>query len=194
MELLKEIQYFFPMSPVYLHPDNLKDFDKDHRFIGERKKNGWRCLAIKTGGALTLWTRHKTIIHDALPLTRAALSQIPDGTAIDGELIDRRTKDTKDTYYAFDCPIFSGLTLFGHPWSVRRQYLEKAMEGIDVLLSVPVHINKSGLYDLAIAEGDEGIVLKRTDSKYAFSTKACQKVSWIKIKQPEAAFKTKEAQ
>jgi DNA ligase-1 len=183
--------YIYPMMPNYISSSMIPQFDKDKHYIGEIKKNGWRCLAVKESGALLLWTRHKTLIHDALPLTRDALSHLPDGTIIDGELIDKRTKDIKDVYYAFDIISLKGENLCGEPWSIRRNLLEQTLDGIDVQISEPVSTGKAFLYKLALEKGEEGIVMKHIKSKYIVSTSGCvSNPLWVKAKRPEKCFNT----
>lgn len=183
--------YFYPNAPNFIEPGMLSEFDRNPAYIAERKKNGWRCLAIKAAGSLLLWTRHHTLIPDPLPLTRSALADLPNETIIDGELIDRRTKGTKDTYYAFDILMLSGRLLFGLEWRERRRLLEKTVGGMDVMLSEPINTGKELLYALAIADGDEGIVLKNIHSRYIMSQRKCEpNPFWMKAKQVERSVRT----
>ena len=184
--------YPYPNQPNFISPDLIAKNFETSAWVGERKKNGWRCLAIKTGGELILWTRHKTVISDPLPITRGALSIMPDDTIIDGELIDKRTKDTKDLFYAFDILVLKGERLFNKPWKERRDFLEQTTDDMDgIIVSVPISVGKAFLYDLAVDEGDEGIVLKNIHSKYLFSAKTgITNPLWVKAKRPEPSFKT----
>lgn len=185
------IPYIYPNLPNWLNPLEVKNYDKKTDWIAERKKNGWRCLAIVNEEGLKLWTRRHTIIPDLLPQTRSYLSKLPVGTIIDGELMEKRTKDIKDQYYAFDILYYAGQPLMSLSWKVRRNYLEHT--DLEVGLSVPTALGKTLLYDQAISEGDEGIVLKNINSKYIIDLKTCpHNPYWIKAKKPENAFKTGE--
>ena len=92
------MKYIYPNLPNWIDPSKVIDYDKKPSWIAERKKNGWRCLAVRDEGGLTLFTRRKTIIYDQLPVTRNALQRLPYATMIDGELMEKRTKDIKDLF------------------------------------------------------------------------------------------------
>ncbi|RPJ11835.1 MAG: hypothetical protein EHM36_00725 [Deltaproteobacteria bacterium] len=188
------MNYIYPNVPNWLDPSEVSQFDRKPEWIAERKKNGWRCLAVRNSTALELWTRRHSLIPDELPKTRAALSMLKPDTIIDGELLDKRTKDTKDHYYAFDIIYNEGKLLASMPWILRRKILEEVLQDIpDIEISIPVTLGKSHLYQVAIEEGDEGIVLKNTDSKYLIDYQSCpSNPYWIKAKQPEKCFKTQE--
>jgi bifunctional non-homologous end joining protein LigD len=181
------MRYFYPNLPNWIDPSLVVEYDKKPSWVAERKKNGWRCLAIRDENSLTLMTRRNTLINDQLPVTRNNLHQLLPSTIIDGELMERRTKDIKDLFYAFDILMDNGKQLTSLPWKERRKRLEavlKDMEGIEI--SDPVSVGKSYLYDLAIQEGNEGIVMKEINSKYIVDfTKCVSNPHWIKAKKPE---------
>jgi len=152
------MNYIFPNNPLWIPIETVNDYKKD--FIAEFKKNGWRCDTYMTEEGLTLWTKRKTIIKDLLPITRSKLSLLPVGTVIDGELIDKRTKDTKDYYYAFDILYHQGESVMHLPWKERRELLEKVVDPLGVEISEPIALGFSNMYKIALEQGDEGIVLK----------------------------------
>jgi ATP-dependent DNA ligase len=183
------MKYLYPNLPNWLDPESARGFDKKTDWIAERKKNGWRCLAIRTETGLELWTRRHTIIHDPLPMTRSALGELPPLTVIDGELIDKRSKDIKDHYYAFDILFAAGKQLTGMSWTLRRKILEEVMKYIPVEISEPIIPGKYLLYETAIADGDEGIVMKCINSKYLVDYGSCPKNPyWMKCKKAEDSF------
>lgn len=186
------MRYFYPNLPNWLDPSLVVEYDKKPSWIAERKKNGWRCLAIRDENSLTLMTRRNTLINDPLPVTRNALQNLLPSTIIDGELMEKRTKDIKDLFYAFDILFDNGKQVTGLPWKERRQRLEKALKGIDgIEISEPVSVGKSYLYDLAIQEGNEGIVMKEINSKYIVDFSKCpSNPHWIKAKRAENHFLT----
>lgn len=187
---MSNLPYIWPNIPNWLDPKSLEGFDSKIDWIAERKKNGWRCLAMRTETGLELWTRRHTLIHDPLPITREALMNLPPMTIIDGELMEKRTKDIKDHYYAFDIIMLKGKMLNGYSWTTRRKFLEETFRTIpSIELSEPITVGKSFLYKLAIETGDEGIVLKNINSKYLVDYKSCQQNPlWIKVKKPENSF------
>jgi ATP-dependent DNA ligase len=120
------MKYWFPCKPNRLSPTSelFNRLDNDAGWIAEVKKNVWRCLAYKEGGALTLWTRHHTTINDPLPQLRGLLTEmLPDGCVIDGELLQNRTKAIKGVYYVFDLLAVDGASVMNLALWRRRQLL-----------------------------------------------------------------------
>jgi ATP-dependent DNA ligase len=196
------MKYYFPCAPNRLSPtsDLFRRLDNDPAWTAEVKKNGWRCLAYKEGGALTLWTRHHTTINDPLPEIRGLLTDmLPDGCVIDGELLQNRTKQIKGVYYVFDLLVVNGKSITGHPLWDRRQFLETilwtAMSKIadrggnvhPIYLATQYQIGKVKLYyDSITGEENEGIVLKNVNSIYNASESRClQNPHWLKVKRVE---------
>lgn len=182
--------YLYPNLPNWIDPAKVAEYDPNIEWVAERKKNGWRCLAMRTPEGLELWTRRHTLVHDPLPITREALLHLNPGTIIDGELIDKRTKDIKDHYYAFDILMLDGRLTTGFTWQLRRALLEQTLKFIPgIEISEPITVGKSHLYRVAVEQGDEGIVLKNVNSKYLVDYKSCPKNPlWIKAKAEEKAF------
>jgi ATP-dependent DNA ligase len=187
------VKYCYPNLPNWIDAktvDNYKPY-----YIAEKKKNGWRCLAWRKKEGLELWTRRNTLIKDPLPKTRDLLMNLPEGTIIDGELLDKRTKEIKDHYYAFDVLFHEGKSVMNLAWKDRREILEKiiAQYSIWVELAEPIQLGFSTLYDVAVEKGDEGIVIKGINSKYVVDLKSCpHNPSWFKAKRPEKCFVNKK--
>ncbi len=183
------MRYFYPCKPNPLATNSpfLDELDKDVRWIGEIKKNGWRCLIYREK-ELTLWTRHRTTITKPLAELRDSLMAVPENTILDGELIHFRTLDVKGVLYLFDILVHRGRQLTEMPLADRRKLLEDVaakLAGIE--LAQQVRVGKKALYHRAIEESvNEGIVLKKLDSKYPVSEKRClQNPFWLKVKRPE---------
>jgi ATP-dependent DNA ligase len=185
------MKYYFPCKPNRLSATSnlFTRLDNDAGWIAEVKKNGWRCLAYKEGGALTLWTRHHTTINDPLPELRGLLTEmLPDGCVIDGELLQNRTKEIKGVYYVFDLLMLDGAPITGLPLWNRRQLLEATVTPTGPIeLATQHRIGKVKLYHDSIeGEANEGIVLKHIDSTYNASESRClQNPYWLKVKRVE---------
>ena len=184
--------YLYPCKPNTLTPASplFDELDRDIGWIAEVKKNGWRAMPTKDeDGKLTIWTRHKTLIKDAVPELREALAgMMPTGTILDGEFLNNRTKGVKGKLYLFDILMLEGKPLLDLPLRERRQILEGVIkETPDIILAQQVRIGKKQLYYQSIeGEENEGIVIKRLDSKYLASEKSCpQHPYWLKVKQVE---------
>lgn len=182
------INYFYPCKPVYVHPTSslAQKLDNNKEWVAELKKNGWRCLVYKSGNNLTLYTRHHTIINDPLPEIREYFLQVPGNFIVDGELIEKRTKHFKGLFYAFDILYKNNTLLVNMPLVLRREMLDELLPSHGSIVTPTWVIeNKLELYNSTInSEVDEGIVVKKLDSKYKISSTSCQPYSlWLKIKQ-----------
>jgi len=182
------MQYFYPCKPVYIHPDSTtaKQLDNNTDWVAELKKNGWRCLVYKSGDTVTLYTRHKTIINDPLTDIREYFKQLEGNFIIDGELIEKRTKHFKGLFYAFDILYKNNKLLVNLPLQSRREILDETIKQHDSIQKPDwEYVNKLALYQSTLNSNiDEGIVLKKLDSRYKISNVSCQPYSlWLKIKQ-----------
>jgi ATP-dependent DNA ligase len=187
------MQYLYPCKPqrISVDSDLLSRLDNDPAYVGEVKKNGFRCLAVKEDGALSLWTRHKGLIHFPLPELRAGLKELmPDNTVVDGELLQVRTKTVKEMFYAFDILKLRGSFVINEPLYSRRQMLENLnLERCNkVELARQVTTGKRQLYyDSITGDANEGIVIKKLSSKYIANDRRCvESPFWLKVKKDEA--------
>lgn len=190
------LPYLYPQLPnrAYFGTPFFTKLDKDSRYIAEIKRNGWRMMAIKSDKQLGLWSRHKKLIKNTknsdLSGIRSSLAYIPDDSMIDGELLDRRTKDIKDVYYVFDILYWGGKMLFQLPLWERREFLESVIKPNDhILLADQFMVGRKQLYLKALQQGDEGIVFKRRDMYYiANKIESKTNPTWIKVKKDEDHF------
>jgi len=190
---------FLPMqcSPVDVVPE-IDDF------VAEIKFDGWRTLAIVQDGAVELRTRGDNEIT-AVPYINEALGFLPDGTVLDGEMIDptrikgawNRVQSICSTaaehepaddnpelrLVIFDVLFLGGTDVRSKPWSQRRQILETLLRDDarpeQLLLADTFQPTNQLLLDL-IEQGHEGLVVKRRNSPYT----AGKTGAWAKIKPP----------
>jgi DNA ligase D-like protein (predicted ligase) len=148
----------------------------------ELKLDGYRALAIKTGCKVELRSRNDNDFNGRYPRIVKALATMPDETVIDGEVValdaeGRPSFNTLQNYSAgaplhffiFDVLILKGKDVMGEPLVKRRELIEKHVlpELADPIRYSP--ILEARLKDLMIsvkAQGLEGLVAKRRDSKY----------------------------
>ena len=105
----------------------------------ELKLDGYRALAIRTGGKVQLRSRNNNDFSGRYPMVVRALSQLPDETVIDGEIValDESGRPSFNTlqkygsatapvfFYAFDLLILAGRDLMREPLRARRQLLDQ---------------------------------------------------------------------
>jgi DNA ligase D-like protein (predicted ligase) len=148
----------------------------------ELKLDGYRALAVKHEGRVTLFSRNRKQFNGRFPAIAAAFTRLPDETIIDGEIvaIDESGRPSFSrlqnfsanadaiTFYAFDMPMWKGEDLRRQPLDRRRELLRtKAMPKLPAIHfsdSFPADAEK--MISAVRAQGLEGIVAKRRDSLY----------------------------
>jgi bifunctional non-homologous end joining protein LigD len=178
----------------FSHPD----------WLFEPKLDGYRVLAFVHGGEVKLRSRRGLDLTPAFPAIAAELAAQSADLIVDGEVvaldaagrpsfntmqnraklktpreIEAAERDTPAVFYCFDLLHFAGLDLRQAPYADRRRYLAQC------LLPSPrvqlVHASEDGvaLYAAALAQGFEGVMAKRRDSRYEAGRRSN---AWLKIK------------
>jgi ATP-dependent DNA ligase len=149
----------------------------------ELKLDGYRSLAIKTGCRIHLRSRNDNDFNARYPAIGKALARMPDDTVIDGEVValDEDGRPSFNTlqnfssagaplhFFIFDLLILEGRDVMGQPLTRRRELIEKR---VLPKLADPIRYStvlEGSLKDLISsvkAQGLEGLVAKRRDSKY----------------------------
>jgi DNA ligase D-like protein (predicted ligase) len=149
----------------------------------EIKLDGYRALAFKTGGKLFVRSRNDNDFALRYPSIAKGLASLPDDTSVDGEIValDEGGKPSFNAlqnygsskadliFYIFDVMVLAGKDVMFEPLARRRDLLEKR---VLPKLAEPIRYSpalKASLADLVQsvkAQGFEGLVAKRLDSKY----------------------------
>jgi DNA ligase D-like protein (predicted ligase) len=152
-------------------------------WLYELKLDGYRALAIKSGGKVHLRSRNDNDFNARYPGVVKALTPMPDDTVIDGEVValdedGRPSFNTLQNYgsagaplhfFIFDLLILGGRDLMGEPLTKRREMIEQHVlpKLADPIRYSPVlEASLSGLIHSVKEQGLEGLVAKRRDSKY----------------------------
>jgi ATP-dependent DNA ligase len=149
----------------------------------ELKLDGYRALAIKSGGEVQLRSRNDNDFNSRYRGIVKALASMPDETVIDGE-VEALDQDGRPSFNAlqnhgsagiplhffiFDLLTLQGQDVMAEPLVKRRELIEKH---VLPKLADPIRyspILEATLADLirsAKAQGLEGLVAKRRDSRY----------------------------
>jgi bifunctional non-homologous end joining protein LigD len=169
--------------------------DQPARWFYELKLDGYRAVAFKSGGRVSLRSRNDNDFGARYPAILRALARLPDETVIDGELValDGQGKpsfsalqnfraDAPTIYFVFDVMVLGGRDVMASTLDARRALLEQR---IAPTLAEPVRVSgelRAGIRDLVHsvkAHGLEGLVAKRRDSRYE---PALRSGAWLKMR------------
>jgi DNA ligase D-like protein (predicted ligase) len=151
-------------------------------WIYELKLDGFRAVAFKTAGKVYLRSRNDKDFTTKYSTIVKALAPMPDETVIDGEIValesgrpsfnalqNHGSSTTSLFYYVFDAMVAAGQDLTAQPWEERREIL---LRRVLSKLADPIRESpelEASLLDLiqsVKAQGLEGLVAKRRDSRY----------------------------
>jgi DNA ligase D-like protein (predicted ligase) len=148
----------------------------------ELKLDGYRALAIKSNGKVHLRSRNNKSFDDRYPTILNALTEMPDETVIDGEIValddsGRPSFNALQNYgssaaplyfYVFDVVILEGRDVMAEPLSARRDLLKRALRRLKEPIREAPRLDASlpELIEAVRENGLEGLVAKRLDSIY----------------------------
>ena len=141
----------------------LATFLANDSVIAQQKIDGMRIIAHVTTDGIVATNREGQVSKmDTRAL--AGLEYLPDGTIVDGELLD-------DGYWIFDVLQFAGTDVRGHGylkrWQLLDEELEPALSGDNRIVPIAKGTKaKQALYNRLFAAGAEGIVFKDTKAAY----------------------------
>jgi DNA ligase D-like protein (predicted ligase) len=164
-------------------------------FIHELKLDGFRSLAVKSAGNVHLRSRNDKDFNAKYPSLVKALADMPDETVIDGEVValdaeGRPSFNMLQNYAAgvplyffiFDLLVLKGRDVMGEPLMKRRELIEEHVlpELADPIRYSPILDGSlKNLIDSVKAQGLEGLVAKRRDSKYEPGLRSG---AWLKMR------------
>ena len=168
----------------------------DAGWMWEPKLDGYRALAILEGGRVTLRSRRGLDLAPDFPGVAAELGrQAVERMVLDGEIVGfdaagkpsfnaLQNRTGQAVFYCFDLPFFAGVDLRGAPYRDRRRYLEQCLLPSPLVQLVHAADDGVALYEAAVASGLEGVVGKRTDSRYEAGRRSG---AWVKVKKFNSA-------
>lgn len=179
-----------------------EEYFDDPDWIFERKFDGERVLAFRSGKSVRLMSRNEKELSDTYPEIQEALeTQDCDDYVVDGEVVAfdgsvtsfhrlqgrMQVKDREEArsipvavyYYVFDILYLDGCRLDDLPLRSRKGLLRRALD-FDNRIRFTPHRNESGqaYREEACRRGWEGIIAKRGDSTYRHSRSR----DWLKFK------------
>jgi bifunctional non-homologous end joining protein LigD len=147
-------------------------------WVFERKLDGIRLLAYKRGSKVRLLTRNRLDRSGSYPEVAEAVAALPVRDAIlDGEATGMfGARGMPNGYYLFDVLWLDGKSVTALPLDERRQLLSKLQ--LKPPLYLVARLDQARPWERACAEGWEGVVAKRADSKYEHKRSR----AWLKMK------------
>jgi len=133
--------------PVSKLPDGLQ-------WVWEIKLDGYRAVAVKSGKDVTLFSRNRKSLNRRFPYIAEPLTDLPDGTVVDGEVValdesgrpdfnllqNFRGEASRIHYYIFDLLVCKDRDLTRLPLSERRALLKSLVSVRDERIKIADYV------------------------------------------------------
>ncbi len=184
------------MSARFISPELATLTDEpfsDKEWIFEEKFDGIRCIAVKSKGKVSLYSRNRKSLNKDFPdIVKAMESKKGKDCVVDGEVVafegnvtsfsklqNRKRERMKIYYYLFDMPVWNGIDLKKKPLLERKKLLKQHFPfGGPVRYTPHKQTRGETYYKAACKKGLEGIIGKRAHSLY----KTRRTRDWLKFK------------
>jgi bifunctional non-homologous end joining protein LigD len=165
----------------------------DPAWIFERKLDGIRCIAVRDGGPVRLFSRNDLSLDGRYPELVAALGEVArERFAVDGEVVafeggrtsfarlaQRGQRRVHVFLYVFDLLWLDGCDVRGLPLLARKRLLRSELTFADGVRLTPYRLEDGeALFAEACRKGWEGLIAKRADSAYSDRRSR----DWLKMK------------
>jgi DNA ligase D-like protein (predicted ligase) len=178
---------------LLLRTDKLPD-DRA-RWAYQLKFDGYRAIAFKAGGRVSLRSRNDNDFTHRYRTVPPGLAKLPDDTVIDGEIValdddgrpsfgalQNADSTAPVVYFVFDVMVLAGRNVMGETLEARRELLERRVLpklGDPVRYIGELDANLRDLVESVRAQGLEGLVAKRRDSRYESGLRSG---AWLKMR------------
>ena len=164
-------------------------------WLFEIKLDGYRAIAVKSGGRLNLFSRRRNSFNGQYSLVFEALADLPDNTVVDGEVValnesgrpdfnllqHYRAQASRIHYFVFDLLVYSNRDLTQLPLIERRQIMKSVLklESPRIRITDYFEASPGDMLSAARSQGLEGVIAKRKDSRYEVGKRSG---SWAKYR------------
>ena len=182
--LTKELSLLPPDRPSFIEPmyaEAVRELPDGSLWTYEAKLDGYRCLAVKRGKDVALWSRRGNSFTARFPEIARACEKLPPDTLIDGEVIaiDENGRVSFNAlqhsrarahlqFYAFDVLVHRARNVLNLPLERRRELLADSLAKVKypALCSTTFDAKPAELIRAAKELQLEGIIAKRKGSLY----------------------------
>ncbi|MGE5944234.1 MAG: DNA ligase D [Flavobacteriales bacterium] len=186
------------VKPMLASPG--KTIFNDKNWIYELKYDGYRAIANIENGNVELYTRNGISLNEKFKRVHDALASIEHTAILDGEIVildadglpqfnalqnyDEESTKGALMYYVFDILHLNGHDTLELPLLDRKQLVKELIPEETPYLQFCDHIEGMGItvYNQAIEMGMEGVIAKKSDSKYELNVRSSE---WLKFKKTE---------
>ncbi len=174
-------------APVSKLPDG-------SQWVFEIKLDGYRAVAVKSDGCVSLFSRGRKPFDHHYPLIVEALGELPEGSVVDGEIVvldesgrpnfnllqNFRGEASRIHYFIFDLLIYQDRDLTGLPLSERRKLLKSLKLRSDrIRIAEQFEASANDMLAAVRQQQLEGVIGKRKDSIYQPGKRTG---SWVKCR------------
>ena len=167
-----------------------KEVFDDGDWIFEEKFDGIRCIAVKKGDRVTLYSRNRKQLD--FPEIALALQKVKKDFVVDGEIVafegkvtsfaklqQRKSEKIKAYFYLFDLLVWDGEDLRKEPLIERKKELKKHIPfGGPIRYTTHVKGKGQAFFKRAEKRGLEGIIGKEANAPYV----SRRTTRWLKFK------------
>jgi ATP-dependent DNA ligase len=163
------------------------------RWVWEIKLDGYRAIAVRAKSKSTLFSRNGKSFNKQYPHIVDALDDLPDGTALDGEVValddsgrpnfnllqNFKSEADRIHYFVFDLLIFKNRDLTSVPLAKRREMMRSALKFGSPRVRISENFDTPARNILHVAREQhlEGVIGKRKDSLYESGKRSG---AWVK--------------
>ena len=165
------------------------------QWIYEIKLDGYRAQAVKSDTNLTLYSRRRKSFNRQFPHIVEALSDLPENTVVDGEVLaldesgrpdfnllqNFRAEASRIHYFVFDLLVYQNRDLTRLPLIERRELMRSLVKfrSPRIRISDYVAASAADMLDAVRQQGLEGIIGKKRDGFYEPGKRSG---AWIKYR------------
>jgi bifunctional non-homologous end joining protein LigD len=178
------------IDPMLARLSKIPPTDED--WIFERKLDGLRCIAVRRGDTVELWSRNQLSFNARFPHIVDELLNLPvSDFVVDGEIVAfdgneqtsfsalQKGEGTEPEFHVFDIIHLLGQSTTSLTLLQRKQLLSETVDASDSIRIVDqLDGSADNLLRYACNQGWEGIIAKRPNSKYASGRSS----DWLKLK------------